>query len=134
MVAAREEKRAAARDRAIAAVEFRVEQLNDVWVRLQRVIQERSLDPSMEKVPGGKTGLLSLDFKQIGEQIVPIYRVDGVVIKELREHGKQAAIELKQWSDKVEVGPMSVVDAWAEAARLASETTGDQESPGDPPS
>jgi hypothetical protein len=48
--------------------------------------------------------------------IIEEYQVDTGLLKELREHEKQAAQELGQWSDKarVEQGPMQVQVVWSE--------------------
>jgi hypothetical protein len=48
--------------------------------------------------------------------VVDEYAVDGVLLKELREHEKQAAQELGQWSDKakVEQGPIDVKVVWSD--------------------
>lgn len=61
----------------------------------------------MKDVPGGNTGLLVRTTKGIGSgdtfQIVDEYAVDTGLLRELREHEKQAAQELGQWIDKSEV-------------------------------
>jgi hypothetical protein len=51
---------------AIARVERRVEWLNRDWFRMQRVIEERSRDPGMQKFPGASTGLLFRRVKGVG--------------------------------------------------------------------
>jgi ParB-like chromosome segregation protein Spo0J len=92
------------RRRGLAVLERRVEAQNDRWIRLQRVIEERADDPEMESVPGGRTGLITKDYKTLGggesSTIVPIYSVDTGLLRELREHEKQAAQELGQWTEK----------------------------------
>ena len=84
----------------------RIARLNETWHRLQDVIEARAADPSMAKVPGGTTGLLSHDVKSVGggdsATIVDVYEVDTALLKELRETEKQAAIELGQWQEKNE--------------------------------
>jgi hypothetical protein len=44
------------------------------------------------------------------------YQVDTGLLKELREHEKQAAQELGQWSEKarVEQGPIEVQVVWSQ--------------------
>jgi hypothetical protein len=70
--------------------------------------------------PGADKGLLARSYKQLGSgedaTIVEEYAVDGVLLKELREHEKQAAQELGQWSEKsrVEQGPMQVQVIWSD--------------------
>lgn len=57
----------------------------------------------MPDVPGGKTGLLVREIKSIGagpnSREVEEYKVDTGLLKELREHERQAAIELGQWQE-----------------------------------
>lgn len=92
--------------RGIARRERRVEALNDRWQRMQRVIDERSEDPGVSHVAGGTTGLIVHDVKGVGKgedfQLIDIYGVDTALLKELREHEKQAAQELGQWTEKQE--------------------------------
>lgn len=98
------------RRRGLAILERRVEALNDRWLRMQRVIDERAADPEMADVPGGTTGLLAKRPKRVeviggGEDgprstTVYEYEVDTGLLKELREHEKQAAQELGQWVEK----------------------------------
>lgn len=105
-----DDMRAAIRRRAISWVERRVDRLNDAWLRMQQVIAERAADPALASVPGGKTGLLCRNVKGVGRgddfQLIDVYEVDTGLLKELREHEKQAAQELGQWSEKTELsGP-----------------------------
>ena len=110
-----EEQKAAIRRRAIGWVERRVDRLNTTWLGMQQVIKERALDPSMEAVPGGQTGLLSRDVKAVGAEVREVYKVDVGLIKELREHEKQAAIELGQWEQKKEAAGFDDVDDLVDA-------------------
>ncbi len=93
--------------RAIARRARRVRTLEDRWRAMQRVIVERAADPAMQNVPGGTTGLLVRYYKGLGSgdnfQVVEEYRVDTALLKELREHEKQAAQELGQWAEKHEL-------------------------------
>jgi len=96
------------RRRGIASRFKRVKALNDRWNRLQQVIEARADDPEMADVPGGTTGLLvkTVKTRQVGE--VEIEKtieteLDAVLLRELREHEKQAAQELGQWTEKHEV-------------------------------
>jgi len=108
--------RAVLRSRAIGAVERRVDRLNRDWLKLQRVIEERAAAPEMKNVPGGDTGLLAHNIKAVGKgddfQLIDVYEVDTGLLAELRQVEKQAAIELKQWTEKVEQkvegGPITV--------------------------
>jgi hypothetical protein len=89
---------------AVAKRLRRVKALNDRWMRMQKVIEERAADPAMQEVPGGKTGLLVHDVKVVGGgdnvRVVDLYQVDTGLLKELREHERQAAQELGQWVEK----------------------------------
>lgn len=111
----------------IADIHRRVAALNDRWNRMRRVIEARADDPKMADVPGGNTGLLVRTLKRIvvednsqdGEgrttsQEVAEYSVDTGLLKELRDHEKQAAQELGQWAEKHQIageggGPLRVI-------------------------
>ena len=92
---------------AIANRNRRVRWLNDRVERMHSVIRDRAADPLMQDVPGGKTGLMVRTMKGVGAgpaaQVVEEYAVDTGLLKELREHEKQAAQELGQWVEKKEV-------------------------------
>lgn len=96
--------RKAVRRRGLAVLERRVDALNDRWVRMRKVIDDRAADPDMAEVPGGTTGLLVKDYKTVGSGesavVRTIYSVDTGLLKEIREHEKQAAQELGQWVEK----------------------------------
>jgi hypothetical protein len=88
----------------------RVAALDLRWEKMKTVIAERAIDPRMEEVPGGTTGLLVHQIKGIGKgddfQVVDEYRVDDGLLRELRAHEEQAARELGQWVERGEVsGP-----------------------------
>lgn len=91
--------------RGVANRARRVRALNDRWEHLQRIIAERAADPNMEGVPGGKTGLLVHQLKSIGHgenaRMVDEYVLDTGLLKELRDHERQAAQELGQLVVKV---------------------------------
>lgn len=90
----------------IANLENRLDALGDRWRRMKRIIEERSRSPEMANVPGGQTGLIVHQVKGVGKgedfQIVDEYVVDTGLLKEMREHEKQAAQELGQWVEKKE--------------------------------
>lgn len=85
----------------------RVRALNDRWERMQQVIAERAADQEVQEVPGGKTGLLVRNVKSVGKgedaKLIDLYEVDTALLKELRDHEKQAAQELGQWTEKKDV-------------------------------
>jgi hypothetical protein len=107
------------RGKGLVELSNRVDALNARWARLHRVIDARAKDKTMT-APGADTGLLTRTQKLIGSgpraRVVDEYAVDGVLLKELREHEKQAAQELGQWSKKarVEQGPMQVQVVWSD--------------------
>ncbi len=84
---------------AIAKKERRVKALDDRWQRMQQVIAERA-EEMKDEVAGGGTGLLCRTIKSIGSgpaaHEVEEFAVDTGLLKELREHEKQAAQELSQ--------------------------------------
>jgi hypothetical protein len=90
--------------RGIALRERRVAALDDRWRRMRRVIEERATSEQMRDVPGGQTGLLCHTVKGVGRgddfQLVDLYEVDTGLLRELREHEKQSAQELGQWTEK----------------------------------
>jgi hypothetical protein len=87
----------------------RVAELSRRWEAMQKVIEERGADPSMQEVPGGTTGLLVRQVKGIGRgehfREVYEYRLDNELLRELRAYAEQAARELGQWIERSEVMP-----------------------------
>lgn len=90
----------------------RVTALESRWEKMRQIITERALDPEMQSVPGGKTGLVVMTFKQLGSgataAVVREYRVDTQLLAELRAHEQQAAEELGQWTKRTETYKESV--------------------------
>lgn len=86
----------------LAAREKRLEALQDRHNRMVLVMSERAED--MAEVPGGRSGLLVRQLKQIGNgptaREVEEYKLDTGLLSEFREHEKQLAIELGQWSEQ----------------------------------
>jgi predicted DNA-binding protein YlxM (UPF0122 family) len=101
-----EEFAAEVRRHGIAVVENRVKQLQKRWKLMQEVIRARAESDEMQPVPGGPTGLLVHTVKGVGRgedfQLIDLYEVDTGLLNELRQHEKQAAQELGQWSEKQE--------------------------------
>lgn len=98
---------AAIRDRSIAHVEYRIGELQDMYDRAKRLVYARQNDPSMTEIPGGGTGLLVRQIKQVGAganaRQVEEYAADVGLMREIRGIMEQAAKELGQWSEKHEV-------------------------------
>ena len=87
--------------KGIANEERRILSLDNRWRRCQTIIEERSRDPKMQDVPGGRTGLLRHRRKMIGSgghaEVCDEYAVDVGLLKEMRKLEAQAAAELGQW-------------------------------------
>lgn len=66
--------------------------------RMHRLIEARAEDLK-DDIAGGETGLLVRDYKHGGT----VYKFDAALLRELREHEKQAAIELGQFTEKREL-------------------------------
>lgn len=118
----REAWRQEIKNKGIADRQNRVDSYNDLHNRMQRVIEARAVEHA--DVPGGDTGLLVRQAKLVkvyksdgdpdddddGETlysakrdvIVYEYAVDTALLKEMREHKKQAAQDLGQWTEKQE--------------------------------
>lgn len=92
--------------RGIIEKQNRLDALNDRWQRMTRVIEQRATVYAGIQA-GGNTGLLVKQIKGIGKgedfQVVEEYAVDTGLLKEMREHEKQAAQELGEWTEKREV-------------------------------
>jgi cell pole-organizing protein PopZ len=109
-------------DCSIRQVDARVRALQDRWDKMNRIIAARSADPDIRKAPGGETGLLVRTLKQLGRgetaEIVEEFELDTGLLKELREHEKQAAQELGQWTDRTEhTGEVTLIEQRLKAAR-----------------
>lgn len=95
----------AIKGRGIAERQNRVDALNDRWRKMRAVIEERAAAHA-DEAPGVGTGLLVRQEKQLGAGRNAVRVVEFVVdtglLNELRQHEKQAAQELGQWSEKRE--------------------------------
>lgn len=90
----------------VAKKRERIKVLDDLHTKMLTVIDERAEDLG-DEAPGGSTGLLVRQLKQIGygesARTVEEYAVDAGLVRELRAVHEQAAKELGQWVDKSEV-------------------------------
>lgn len=107
----------------ICVKENRLRALDARWRLLQRVIEERAESEIMQTAPGGKTGLMVHTVKGLGSgptfERVDLFTVDTGLLAELRDHEKQAAIEMGQWEEvKVEKTESSNSTADVDAAIL----------------
>lgn len=100
-----EEVKAAVIARGIAEKQNRIDAYNDRWKRMQKVIEGRAVEHA-GYAGGGATGLLVRQLKSVGRgedtQTVEEYAVDTGLLRELREHEKQAAMEVGDWTDKTQ--------------------------------
>jgi hypothetical protein len=78
----------------------RVRALQERHEKMLAVIEARALEHA--GVPGGSTGLLVRTVRGIAGVAVDFYEVDTALLRELREHEKQAAQELGQWVERKE--------------------------------
>lgn len=77
--------------------ENRLSNLQDRVRRMTELIEARAID--LADIPGGETGLLVREVKHH----TTVYKFDAALVRELREHEKQAAQELGQWLEKKEI-------------------------------
>ena len=74
------------------------------WTKLEQIVEERGADPEMQTVPGGKTGFIVRQIKQLGAgpsaQIVEEYAVDTGLLRAFDKLEQDTAIEIGEWNDK----------------------------------
>jgi hypothetical protein len=117
---------AAASRKAIARKGARIAALNDRWSKMLAVIEDRACDPEMAAARGGDTGLLVKQRRCVGggdnAEFVDEFSVDTGLLKEIREHEKQAAQEMGQWTQQHEHrGGIIHAHLFAGAAKLAEQ-------------
>lgn len=82
----------------------RLRNLQDRIDRMNTLITARAGDFAVTaEIAGGETGLLVRDYKGKNADRA-VYRFDAALVRELREHERQAAQELGQWTEKHELG------------------------------
>lgn len=84
--------------------ENRVKNLQARVDKMLELIEKRGAE--MGKNPaeveiGGATGLLVRAYDRFGNLI---YKFDAALLREMREHERQAAVELGQWTEKQDIG------------------------------
>ncbi len=71
--------------------------LDDLYLRLQQIIDERAADPAMRNIPGGETGLIKRTVRNIGSGAKPEFvehgELDCALLDALQAIRKQAAEE-----------------------------------------
>jgi Helix-turn-helix of insertion element transposase len=126
--------------RGIAVRARRVEKLNELHDKSWQVIAERGGDPTMQRVPGGQTGLIIRGFANVRDPSTgqwrgtAEYEVDTGLMAEIRNIQKQVATELGQLPNETPVGVTNVTvnqSAYVVAIRhaLGLATVAPQEAP-----
>lgn len=118
-----DDHRIAIKAEGIANQQNRIEAYNQRWTLLEQIRQERAADEWLSDVPGGRTGFVVKQLKNVKHHFVPDpddeegkessmlmetweSAVDTGHLKEFRELEKQAAQDTGQWTEKREVsGP-----------------------------
>lgn len=85
----------------IASRVERIKALMDRWMRMRQIIADR--EKEFAGIPVARTGLMIREYKSVGNQIRDIFILDAGLLKELRDHEKQAAQELGQWTEHVSI-------------------------------
>ncbi len=79
----------------------RLAAVNERWLRLKRVIDERGASPEYRRAPGGRTGFLRMERRVLpftgGPLVTVDFPTDGALIRESLAHHAQVARELGQW-------------------------------------
>jgi hypothetical protein len=82
----------------IARKANRIRALDDLFHRIEQIIEERAADPAMQNIPGGKTGLVKRTVKSIGfgasATIIEKFEFDAAVSKQYLAVLEQAAKEM----------------------------------------
>jgi hypothetical protein len=96
----------------LANLQNRLNEYNDRWYRMRQIRDERASDSWLADVPGGSTGLVVKQLKQVKHireeedkdktYTVEVWEsaVDTGYLREIRELEKHAAQDLGQWEDK----------------------------------
>ena len=94
-------------DLSIATKINRIEEQNHRWELLKQIRHERANDPTLAKIPGGKTGFIVRTIKAVGSgsgmKVVPAYEVDYGLLRELRAHEEQVEKSLGQIVERREL-------------------------------
>ena len=115
--------------------EARIEILEELYNRQRAIMDERAVDPEMQAVPGGKTGLLlRKPVVSSGKVISHEYVVDTALSNEIRKILQQVAEEVGDKRQKAEVAvpdnPRKVSEAAITLANImTSECNGSRSSP-----
>ena len=91
----------------IASRVRRIETLKLLHDKMLTIMEERGSDLKMANIPGGRTGLMVMDYVTIRLQngkigTVPTYAFDKALASEIRAVGEQTSRELGQWMPEVQ--------------------------------
>ena len=120
VAAIRAEMRAALVARGVALRQARLDELQSLLDAMRVVRTERAAD--MVGIPGGASGLLVRQFKQVGkDDYREEYPFDAALVREMRAVLQQAAQEVGEWTTrlKVDTGDLDA-EIERELARLAA--------------
>jgi hypothetical protein len=69
-------------------------------------MKERSETPGYEKIPGGKTGLVTPRFRVLEGRVVTEYQIDTETEGIIRANLREIAEEVGEWRGRAELGPV----------------------------
>lgn len=94
-----------AKQAAITDLSYRLSRLDEIERRYWDLIEDRAAKYGKEDAPGATTGLVVKQYKMVGSgegaTLVEEWVADTAVTKEIRATHEQAAKELGQWKDNV---------------------------------
>ena len=115
---------AEAKSVGIAKVQIRVQHLQRRHDGLMAIIKARSESPLMASAPGGSTGLLARDLKEVAGNEVEVFKLDAELLRELRDIEKQIAQEVGEWTERLETrdvsDPPDIARQFEEAMKVRS--------------
>jgi hypothetical protein len=71
-----------------------------------QIIKERAATPGYEKIPGGKTGLVTPRFRVLEGRVVTEYQIDTDTEGIIRANLREIAEEVGEWRSHAELGPV----------------------------
>jgi hypothetical protein len=71
-----------------------------------QIIKERAATPGYEKIPGGKTGLVTPRFRVLEGRVVTEYQIDTETEGIIRANLREIAEEVGEWRQHAELGPV----------------------------
>lgn len=109
----------------IAQRESRIATQQELHGKLLTVIEERSKDPELQAVPGGKTGLICKTLKGVGKgkdfRLVEVYEVDTASAKTLLAIHELVAKEMGQHVEAQEQVKIGLAERVAEARKRVAD-------------